>query len=145
MAGARPGRSVKGVRAAETVARGWAARRVVGREPGRRLRLDFGQRRSHFRPGDERPGQPRVCPQPCRWQRRLVENPGAGVGQRSGTGAKGTPTGGGGRGYVLTENGDLAGLRAQDGMMLWQRNILRDFGARNFSWLISESPLIDGG
>jgi len=28
--------------------------------------------------------------------------------------------------------------------MVWQRNILRDFGARNPGWLISESPLVDG-
>jgi outer membrane protein assembly factor BamB len=46
--------------------------------------------------------------------------------------------------YVLTESGDLACLRAQDGTVVWQRNILRDFGARNIPWLISESPLVDG-
>jgi outer membrane protein assembly factor BamB len=46
--------------------------------------------------------------------------------------------------YVLTEGGDLACLRAQDGSAIWQRNILKDFGARNIPWLISESPLVDG-
>jgi outer membrane protein assembly factor BamB len=46
--------------------------------------------------------------------------------------------------YVLTESGDLACLRTQDGSALWQRNILKDFGARNIPWLISESPLVDG-
>ena len=61
-----------------------------------------------------------------------------------GPGPRGTPTVDGERLYVLTESGDLAALRAQDGSVLWQRNILRDFGARNISWLISESPLIDG-
>jgi outer membrane protein assembly factor BamB len=61
-----------------------------------------------------------------------------------GPGPRGTPTVDGDRLYVLTENGDLAALRAQDGSVLWQRNILRDFGARNIPWLISESPLIDG-
>jgi outer membrane protein assembly factor BamB len=61
-----------------------------------------------------------------------------------GPGPRGTPTVDGERLYVLTESGDLAALRAQDGSVLWQRNILRDFGARNISWLISESPLVDG-
>ena len=46
--------------------------------------------------------------------------------------------------YVLTENGDLACLRVQDGTVVWQKNILKDFGGRNIEWLISESPLVDG-
>ena len=50
----------------------------------------------------------------------------------------------GNRLYVLTESGDLASLRASDGSIIWQRNILRDFGGRNLSWLVSESPLVDG-
>ncbi len=61
-----------------------------------------------------------------------------------GPGPRGTPTVDGDRLYVLTESGDLASLRAQDGVVVWQRNILREFGARNIPWLISESPLIDG-
>src|SRR6185295_17815610 len=50
----------------------------------------------------------------------------------------------GDRVYILTENGDLACLKAQDGTAVWQRNILKDFGGRNINWLLSESPLIDG-
>jgi outer membrane protein assembly factor BamB len=61
-----------------------------------------------------------------------------------GPGPRGTPTVDGDRVYVLTESGDLACLRSQDGSALWQRNILKDFGARNIPWLISESPLVDG-
>jgi outer membrane protein assembly factor BamB len=61
-----------------------------------------------------------------------------------GSGPRGTPTVDGDRLYVLTENGDLACLLAQDASVVWQRNILRDFGGRNIPWLISESPLIDG-
>ena len=38
----------------------------------------------------------------------------------------------------------LPALRVQDGTVVWQRNILKEFGARNISWLISESPLVDG-
>ena len=61
-----------------------------------------------------------------------------------GPGPRGTPTVDGDRLYVLTESGDLAALRTQDGSVLWERNILKDFGARNIPWLISESPLVDG-
>jgi outer membrane protein assembly factor BamB len=61
-----------------------------------------------------------------------------------GPGPRGTPTVDGDRLFVLTEAGDLAALRATDGSAIWQRNILRDFGARNIPWLISESPLVDG-
>ena len=41
--------------------------------------------------------------------------------------------------------GDLACLRRHDGSVIWQRNILEDFDGRNPPWLISESPLVDGG
>jgi outer membrane protein assembly factor BamB len=61
-----------------------------------------------------------------------------------GSGPRGTPTVDGDRVYVLTENGDLAALRAADGGIVWQRNILKDFSASNLSWLVSESPLVDG-
>lgn len=61
-----------------------------------------------------------------------------------GSGPRSTPTVDGDRLYVLTENGDLACLKAQDGSAVWQRNILKDFGGRNINWLLSESPLIDG-
>jgi outer membrane protein assembly factor BamB len=75
------------------------------------------------------------------WTRPL----GPGGDNDRGPGPRGTPTVDGDRVYALTESGDLAALRAQDGSVLWQRNILREFGARNIPWLISESPLIDGG
>jgi outer membrane protein assembly factor BamB len=59
-------------------------------------------------------------------------------------GARGTPTIDGNRLYVLTESGDLACLRRDDGRVIWQRNILKDFGGTNIPWMISESPLIEG-
>jgi outer membrane protein assembly factor BamB len=61
-----------------------------------------------------------------------------------GPGPRGTPTLDGDRLYVLTENGDLACLTTSNGGVLWQRNILVDFGGRQIPWLISESPLVDG-
>lgn len=61
-----------------------------------------------------------------------------------GSGPRSTPTVDDDRVYVLTENGDLACLKVQDGAAVWQRNILKDFRGHNIQWLISESPLIDG-
>jgi len=69
---------------------------------------------------------------------------GAGGDNDRGSGPRSTPTIDGDRVYVLTETGDLACLRVQDGASIWQRNILRDFRGQNLNWLISESPLIDG-
>jgi outer membrane protein assembly factor BamB len=45
--------------------------------------------------------------------------------------------------YVLTEQGHLWCLRV-DGTEVWRRDILREFSGRNITWLISESPLVDG-
>ena len=72
------------------------------------------------------------------------KNLGAGGNNDRGDGPRSTPTVDGDRVYVLTESGDLACLK-HDGTMVWQKNILREFGGRNIPWLISESPLIDGG
>ena len=60
-----------------------------------------------------------------------------------GPGPRGTPTVDGDRLYVLTENGDLACLKT-GGTVVWQRNILTEFGGSQIKWLISESPLVDG-
>ena len=66
------------------------------------------------------------------------------VKESRGNGPRSTPTLDGDRVYVLTENGDLACLRARDGSALWRKNILKDYGGSNPGWLISESPLVDG-
>jgi outer membrane protein assembly factor BamB len=64
--------------------------------------------------------------------------------QDRGSGPRGTPTLDGDRLYSLAENGELACLRALDGVKVWRRNILQDFQGRNPNWLLSESPLVDG-
>ena len=61
-----------------------------------------------------------------------------------GSGPRGAPTVDGDRLYVLTEIGELACLRVQDGSVVWQRDVLGDFDGRNPTWLMSESPLVDG-
>ena len=73
------------------------------------------------------------------WSKAL----GRGGNNDRGSGPRGTPTIDGDRLYVLTETGELACLK-NDGTALWQRNILKEFAARNIPWLISESPLVDG-
>ncbi len=65
--------------------------------------------------------------------------------QDRGGGPRGTPTIDGEFLYVLSENGDLACLRSKDAGVAWKRNMLTDFNGSNPHWLISESPLVDGG
>jgi outer membrane protein assembly factor BamB len=72
------------------------------------------------------------------------KNIGAGNTNDRGPGPRGTPTVDGDRLYVLTENGDLICLLAENATVIWQRNILKDFNGDNIQWLISESPLVDG-
>jgi len=69
---------------------------------------------------------------------------GAAASNSRGSGPRGTPTVDDDRVYVLTESGDLACLKVQDGTLLWQRNILKEFRGPNIQWLVSESPLVDG-
>ena len=74
------------------------------------------------------------------WTRAL----GRTLDQDKGGGPRGTPTVDGQLVYALSENGDLACLQAENGTVVWTRNILRDFNGSNPQWLLSESPLIDG-
>ena len=73
------------------------------------------------------------------WSKSL----GSGGSNDRGSGPRSTPTLDGDRLYVLTETGDLVCLR-DDGTGVWQRNILKDFAGSNITWLLSESPLVDG-
>src|SRR5262249_55500387 len=58
-----------------------------------------------------------------------------------GNGPRSTPTVDGDRVYAMTENGDLVCLNAGDGSPIWRKNVLKEFGASNIRWLLSESPL----
>ena len=71
------------------------------------------------------------------------KNLGRGGSNDRGSGPRSTPTLDGDRVYILTESGDLWCLR-EDGTEIWHRNILREFSGSNISWLLSESPLVDG-
>jgi outer membrane protein assembly factor BamB len=61
-----------------------------------------------------------------------------------GAGPRGTPTVDGDRLYVLTENGDLACVKTDGSSVVWQLNILKEFGGTQPQWMVSESPLVDG-
>ena len=69
---------------------------------------------------------------------------GASFPQDQGNGPRGTPTIDGDRLYALGAHGDLCCLDANTGEVVWQKNILSEFGAVNITWGISESVLIDG-
>ncbi len=59
-----------------------------------------------------------------------------------GEGPRATPTWHEGRVYSLGAMGDLRCLNAADGVLIWQRNILRENGADNLFFGVSASPLI---
>jgi outer membrane protein assembly factor BamB len=55
-----------------------------------------------------------------------------------------TPTVDGERLYVLGLGGNLVCLQVQDGSIIWQRSLTRDFGGTVPRWSYRESPLVDG-
>ncbi len=55
-----------------------------------------------------------------------------------------TPTVDGDHLYALTMGGQLACLKVADGSIVWQKNLVSDFGGRVPPWSYRESPLIDG-
>lgn len=46
--------------------------------------------------------------------------------------------------YSLGTSGDLACMNTSDGQIVWQKNLIKDFNAKNPTWKFSESPLVDG-
>lgn len=61
----------------------------------------------------------------------------------TGDGPRGTPTVDQDRVYALGANGDLVCVGEEKGEIVWQKNILKEFGGNNITWGISESVLID--
>jgi len=59
-------------------------------------------------------------------------------------GPSATPTVDGDRLYVLGLAGNVVCLQATDGKVVWQRNLVTDFGGVIPAWSYRESPLIDG-
>jgi outer membrane protein assembly factor BamB len=59
-------------------------------------------------------------------------------------GPSATPTVDGDRLYVMGLAGNVECLQTTDGKVVWQRNLVADFGGRSPMWSFRESPLVDG-
>ena len=55
-----------------------------------------------------------------------------------------SPTVDGERLYALGSDGDLACLETSTGKLVWQKNLVTDFGGKTGVWAYAESPLVDG-
>jgi outer membrane protein assembly factor BamB len=78
------------------------------------------------------------------WKSTRIASPNYNIGRQAHAGSASTPTVDGDRLYALGTSGDLVCLQASDGKLLWQRNLVKDFGGRVPRWGYSESPLVDG-
>lgn len=72
------------------------------------------------------------------WQERFSQWMGGGEGPRA------TPTWADGHVFALGARGELRGLDAATGNVLWRTNILTDAGAKNLRWGMAGSPLVSG-
>jgi outer membrane protein assembly factor BamB len=61
-----------------------------------------------------------------------------------GNGPRSTPAIENGLVYVQSVSGPFVCLKAADGDIVWQHDLLKDFGAKNISWGLAASPLIEG-
>lgn len=59
-------------------------------------------------------------------------------------GPSATPTVDGERLYVMGLAGNVVCLQSADGKVVWQRNVVTDFGGKGPMWSFRESPLVDG-
>jgi outer membrane protein assembly factor BamB len=66
------------------------------------------------------------------------------IGRQAQDGPGCTPTVVGERLYALGMSGDLVCMQVSDGKLLWQKNLVRDFGGAVPRWGFAESPLVDG-
>jgi outer membrane protein assembly factor BamB len=74
------------------------------------------------------------------WQRRL----GPAYKNQYGNGPRSTPTIEGSRVWVQSVSGPLACLEIEDGKVVWQHDLLKDFNAKPITWGFAASPLIEG-
>jgi outer membrane protein assembly factor BamB len=62
----------------------------------------------------------------------------------AGNGPRATPTIDGNRIYAQGLSGDVACLDLENGRIVWQKNVLKEFGGGRPGWAICESLMIDG-
>lgn len=63
---------------------------------------------------------------------------------RQGDGPRSTPSVAGGAVYALGAQGSLVAAKAADGEVLWQRDLVKELGARIPTWGASTQPVVDG-
>jgi outer membrane protein assembly factor BamB len=61
-----------------------------------------------------------------------------------GNGPRATPAIEGKHVWANSVTGPVVCLEADTGKIVWQKNLLKDFGAENISWGLSASPVLDG-
>jgi len=74
------------------------------------------------------------------WSRRA----GAAYKDKMGDGPRSTPAIDGGRVYAQSATGPLVCLDADKGTVVWEHDLLKEFKAKNISWGLSASPVIEG-
>jgi outer membrane protein assembly factor BamB len=62
-----------------------------------------------------------------------------------GNGPRSTPWIEGDRVFVQSVSGPLVCLTAKSGDIVWQKNLLKEFGAKNITWGLSASPVVADG
>ena len=65
-------------------------------------------------------------------------------GNNGGDGPRSTPAFSEGRVYVYSAQMTLSCLDAENGKVLWKKDIIKDFGGKNIGWKSALSPVIDG-
>ena len=73
------------------------------------------------------------------WQRLLGP-----ARKKGGIGSRSTPTIDGDRLYILSDTGTVYCMTIADGRKVWSVNLVERYGARQPTWSISESVLVDG-
>ncbi|GBD35623.1 Outer membrane protein assembly factor BamB [bacterium HR36] len=68
---------------------------------------------------------------------------GPGFHNEYGSGPRSTPAVEGDKVYITSVNGPVLCLEMHSGKLVWQRDLLRDFGGKRITWGMSASPLIE--
>lgn len=74
------------------------------------------------------------------WETKIAD----GYKNQYGDGPRATPTIAGGFIYTQSVKGPLTCLDAEKGTIVWSVDLLKEYGAKNLSWGLSASPLVEG-
>jgi len=79
------------------------------------------------------------------WAAPIGDDPENGYNTGWGAGTRGAPTVSDGQVFAMSPNGGLTSVDASDGKLIWNKDLVKDFGGKVPDWGYSESPLADGG